>query len=535
MLIPQGMAYALLAGLPPVSGLYAATVPLFLYALFGSSRHLAVGPVAIVSLLTFTSVAAFAEPGTDEYLGLALLLALMSGAIQLALGLMRLGVVSNFISRPVISGFTSAAAIVIAVSQLHYLLGIELPRDAATFQTLAEAARSIGEVNATTLAIGVASIAALALLGRFSPRVPAALLVVAGATSVVYFFGLDRRGVSVTGEIPQGLPGLSLPPLNLELFGALLIAALVISLIGFAESLAIGKAIASRTGHEIDPNQELKGLGLANLSAAFFSGYPVAGSFSRTAIQYRAGGETQMASIITAMVIVVVLLFLTPLFYYVPNAALAAIVMVAVYGLINLREAPRLYRIKRADGLSLIVTFAGTLLIGIEEGLLLGALFAILAFLERSAHPAVSELGYIEKKDTFADIRGRFAEEATVYPEVLIVRFEASLYFANATFFKEWLQREVAKRPDLEWVVVSCRSINSIDTTAIEELESLVRDLRLQGIDVLFASIKVSVRDRLIEADWKEKFGGNIDYATAREALGEIGLLDKRASYDQNQ
>ena len=529
MLVPQGMAYALLAGLPPIYGLYASTVPAILYALFGTSRHMPVGPPALMALLTFTSVSALAEPGTSEYISLALLLAFMVGALQLAIGLLRMGFVTNFIPRPVLSGFIYASAIVIALSQVRYLLGIELSAEGSTVSTALELARKIGETDPLTFAIGVGSIVALVLLAKGAPRFPGPLSVAAGATLAVYLLGLDGRGVGIVGEVPQGLPTLSVPALDPGSLRALLPAAVVVAFVGFIESISVAKAVAARERYKIDSNQELKALGFANLGAAFFSGFPVAGSFSRTAVQYQSGAKTQLASIITALMILATLLFLTPLFYYLPNAALAAIIMVAVYRLLDFEEARRVFKIRRADGFALLLTFALTLLVGVEEGIIAGAAFALVMFIRRTAYPNISELGYVEEKDAFLALRSY--REAKTYPEALIIRFDASFYYANVPYLEEWLIKEVADRPDLKHIVIDGRSVNSIDVTAIEDLEDLISGYRNSGIDIMFTHLKLPIRERLKKAGWEDKFGG-INYPTTREAVRDISLLENRRPRD---
>ncbi len=525
MLVPQGMAYALLAGLPASYGLYASIVPTVVYALFGTSRHMPVGPPALMALLTFTSVSALAQPGTPEYVALALLLALMVGAIQLALGVLRLGFVTNFISRPVLSGFVLASAVVIALSQMEHLLGIPLSGERSTAGTALELGRRIEETDLLTLAIGLGSLVALVILGKALPRVPVPLIVVAAATLIVYLSGLEEKGVDVVGEVPGGLPGFSVPALELEAVRSLLSSAAVVAFVGFVESISVAKAVAAREKYKIDSNQELRALGLANVSAAFFSGFPVAGSFSRTAVQYQSGGRTQLASIATAVLIVVTLLFLTPLFYYLPNAALAAVILVAVYKLLDIEEARRAFRIRRVDGYALLLTFALTLLVGVEQGIILGAAFALLAFVRRTAYPHVTELGYVEEKDAFLSLEG--FPEARTYPEALIVRFDARLYFANVPHLEEWLIKELADRPDVRWVFIDCRGVNGIDVTAVEGLEDLVSGYKSRGIELVFTHMKLLIRERLQKAGWDEKFGHDghrYHYQTTREALRAVGL-----------
>ena len=525
MLVPQGMAYALLAGLPASYGLYASTVPAIVYALFGTSKHMPVGPPALMALLTFTSVSALAEPRTPQYISLALLLALMVGVLQLAIGFLRMGFITNFISHPVLRGFIYASAVVIALSQVEHLLGTPISGEHSTVEVVLEHARRIEETNPWTLAVGLGSLAALVVLGKALPRVPVSLVVVAVATLVVYLFGLDEKGVDVVGEVPGGLPDLSLPALDLEAARRLASSAAVVAFVGFIESISVAKAIAAREKYKIDSNQELRALGLANVSAAFFSGFPVAGSFSRTAVQYQSGGRTQLASIATALLVLLVLLFLTPLFYYLPSAALAAVILVAVYKLLDFEEARRVFRIRRIDGYAMLITFVLTLLVGVEQGIILGAAFALLAFLRRTAYPHIAELGYVEEKDAFLGLES--FPEAKIIPEALIVRFDARLYFANVPFLEEWLLKEVADRPDLKWIFIDCRGVNGIDVTAIEGLEDLISGYKSRGIEVIFTHMKLPVRERLEKAGWDAKFGGDghrYHYQTTREAVRAVGL-----------
>jgi SulP family sulfate permease len=526
MLVPQGMAYALLAGLPTIYGLYASTIPAIVYALFGTSRHMPVGPPALMALLTFTSVSAIAEPGSADYISLALLLALMIGVLQLAIGLLRMGFVANFIPHPVLSGFIYASAILIMLSQVTSLLGISVSTHGSTISAVIEIGRTIGETNPDTLSVSVGSIVALVFFAKVLPRLPGALIVVAGSTLVAYLLGLDERGVDVVGDVPRGLPGFSVPTLVLESFRALLPAALVVAFVGFVESISVAKAVAAREKYKIDSNQELRALGLANFSAAFFSGFPVAGSFSRTAVQYQSGGRTQLASIVTALLILATLLFLTPLFYYLPNAALGAVIVVAVYRLLDFKEARRIFKIRTVDGLTLLLTFAVTLLVGIEQGIVTGAAFALVMFVRRTAYPHIAELGYVEGKEAFLSLESY--PEGKTHPKALIIRFDASFYYANVPYLEEWLIKEVADRPKLKWIVIDCRGVNSIDVTAIEGLEDLVSEYRSSGIEIVFTHMKLAIRKRLKKAGWDEKFefADTRHYQTTREALKAIGLLE---------
>ncbi|MFD1608720.1 SulP family inorganic anion transporter [Oceanobacillus luteolus] len=520
MLIPQGMAYAMLAGLPPVIGLYASTIPLIIYALFGTSRQLAVGPVAMVSLLVLAGVSTITEPGTGEYISLVLLLMLMIGLIQFLMGILKLGFLVNFLSHAVISGFTSAAAIIIGLSQLKHLLGIKLESD-NVFLLLWESLSKISEINVIAFAIGIGSILLLIGIKKYVPRVPGPLVVVGLSILLVYLLQLHAFGVNIVGEVPKGLPTFSLPAFNMDSVIALMPIALTISFIGFMESIAMAKAIASKEKYKVVPNRELVGLGLANVAGSFFSAYPVTGGFSRSAVNYQAGARTPFASIITAVLILFTLLFFTGFFYYLPNAVLAAIIMVAVYSLIDVKEAKYLFKIRSVDGWTWVITFIATLTIGIEKGILIGLAFSLLVFIGRSAYPHVAELGYLPDKNVFRNMK-RFPE-AKVVPEVTIFRIDASLYFANMSFLDDKLCERIAEKPQTKWIILDFSGVNSIDAVAIHSLEEIMETCSKGGIQFLFAGIKGPVKDLLKKAEWNHKYGNQLQFLSLEHALKAIG------------
>ncbi|AST90057.1 MULTISPECIES: SulP family inorganic anion transporter [Sutcliffiella] len=527
MLIPQGMAYAMLAGLPPVIGLYASTIPLLIYALFGTSRQLAVGPVAMVSLLVLAGVSTIAEPGTDEYISLVLLLMLMIGIIQFLMGVLRLGFLVNFLSHAVISGFTSAAAIIIGLSQLKHLLGVKLEADKDVFKIIFESISRVSEINPITLTIGLVSILILIGLRKIVPKIPGPLVVVVLSISTIYFLQLQQAGVKIVGQVPKGLPSLSLPVFTLDAVMALLPIALAISFIGFMESIAMAKAIAAKEKYKVVPNKELVGLGLANIGGSFFAGYPVTGGFSRSAVNYQAGAKTPLATIITAILIILTLLFFTGFFYYLPNAVLAAIIMVAVYSLIDVKEAKHLFKIKSVDGWTWVITFIATLTIGIEQGILIGVVFSLLVFIVRSAYPHVAELGYLQEENVFRNIK-RYPE-AKVDPEVMIFRVDASLYFANMTFLEDKLCERVGEKPETKWIILDFSGVNSIDAVAIHSLEEIMESCRKGDIAFLFAGIKGPVMDLLKKANWDEKYGENLRHLSVEHALNAINKQKERS------
>jgi len=525
MLVPQAMAYAMLAGLPPVIGLYSSTVPLIIYALFGSSRQLAVGPVAMVSLLVFVGASKMSKPGTEEYIALIILLSLMVGVIQFAMGLFRMGFLVNFLSDAVINGFTSAAAIVIMLSQLKHLLGIKLMGGYSAFNVLLETGQRIGEINIITLAIGLASIAVLVIFRKKKPHFPAPILVVAGGALVVYLLHLHELGVEIIGSVPKGLPGFSVPTFSLNSMVVLLPTAMTIFFVAFMESISIGKLIAVKENYKIDSNQELKGLGLANMVGSFFSAYPVTGGFSRTAVNYQAGARTALASIITGVLIIMTLLFLTPLFFYLPKAVLAAIIIVAVFGLIDVKEATHYLKVKQIDGWTLVLSFVATLTLGIEQGILIGVAFSLLVFIWRSSHPHMAVLGYLVKENVFRNVK-RFPEVKT-YPEMLILRVDASLYFANMSFLEDRLRESILDKPEVRWIVIDMSGVNDIDAVAINTIDKIMENYKEMGITFAFAGMKGPVRDLVAKAGWKEKYGEHIYYLSLQDALQKIGLMGR--------
>jgi sulfate permease, SulP family len=525
MLIPQGMAYAMLAGLPPVIGLYASTFPLVIYALFGSSRQLAVGPVAIMSLLVFAGLSSLAEPGSEEYVKLVLLLAFMVGVMKLCLGFFRFGFFVNFFSHAVISGFSSAAAIVICLSQLHHLLGVKFQSTHSIFPLLVEVSQRIGETNWPTFAVGCASLVCLVFVRSQFPRFPAPLLVVVAGTLLTQALKLDQMGVKIVGEVPRGLPGFSLPSFSMESVKQLVPLSLTVLFVGFMESISVAKWIASKEKVKVDSNQELKALGLANVAASFFSGYPVTGGFSRTAVNYQSGARTGLASLVTVGVILLILLFFTPLFHFLPNAVLASIVMAAVVGLVDLREAKHLFGIKKIDGWMWVVTFGATLILGSEKGILLGVVFSLLVFIWRSAHPHTAELGYLEKEGVFRNVK-RYPEAIT-YPGALILRVDASLYFANMSYLEDLLRRNMSGRSDVQWVILDFSGVNDIDDVAIDVLDEMMAHYRNQGIHFLIANMKGPVRDLVAKAGWGDKYGQRMTYLSIQQALEDVGLTQK--------
>jgi sulfate permease, SulP family len=520
MLVPQGMAYAMLAGLSPVVGLYASVLPLISYALLGSSRQLAVGPVAMISLLVFASCSSLATPGSSEYVSIVLVLTLMVGVFQLAAGLIRLGFLINFFSHAVISGFTSAAAIIIALSQMKHILGISLGNEQFVFVLLADIIRNAGKTNIPTLTVGLVCLTGLYFFRQRYPRFPCAMLCVVIGTLAAYF-GLAEYGLKILGHVPRGLPPFTLPQFSRELAQTLLPGALAIVFVGFMESISVAKYIAAKSGYKVDPDRELMGLGAANLASAFFSGYPVTGGLSRTAVNHQAGARTQFAAVITAVTILLILVALTPLFYYLPNAVLGAIIVAAVSGLVDYKEAIHLFRLKKADGWMFLVTFISSLTIGLDQGLLIGMVFSLVLFIWKSAYPHTAELGYLENEGVFRNIK-RYPQ-VKIYPEILILRVDASLYFANMKFLEDRIAKDLAGRPQIKEIIMDLSGVNDIDAVSIDALEKLMEAYGHQGIRFSFASMKGPVRDLVIHAGWEDKFGDRIKHLSIQHALRSIG------------
>ncbi|MFT5358356.1 MAG: SulP family sulfate permease [Polyangiales bacterium] len=516
MLVPQGMAYAMLAGLPPVVGLYASVVPLVAYSLFGTSRQLAVGPVAMDSLLVAQALAPLAVLGSDQYIAYAVLLALLVGIIQLSMGILRLGFLMNFLSNPVVSGFTSAAALIIGFSQLKHILGVSLPRSKNVLHVIQSALESISDWNWPTIAIALASIVFLIAAKRWRPKAPRALLVVVGGSLVVWAGGLAEAGVATVGVVPSGPPALGLPIWNTEVAGTLLPMALTIALVAIMEAMSVARTFAQKEGYDIDANQELIALGVANVGGALSSAYPVTGGFSRTAVNAQAGAKTPLAGLVTAGIVLLTLLFFTPLFYHLPTAALAAIIMTAVFGLIDIKAIRRLWKVKRSDLVVLVATFAATLGIGIEQGILSGVAMSLAFFVFRTTRPHVAVLGELpESKGVFRNVlRYPNAEQVT---GVLLVRIDAQFYFGNTTFLKGTLERlEREATSPLHTVILDASGINQLDSSAASALEELVRSYAQRNIRLFIACAKGPVRDILERVGLSETLAGRLPQTLAQ-------------------
>ena len=530
MLIPQGMAYALIAGLPPIYGLYASLVPLVIYALFGTSRQLAVGPVAMVSLLVAAAVGPIAGGDTQLYIGLALLLSLMVGLLQFGLGLARFGFLVNFLSHPVLAGFTSAAALIIGLSQLKHLLGISIERSHYIHEILWTAVQKAGAVDPMTLALGLGSIALLVGLQWWKKSFPGALAAVVVTTLATWGFGLQEMGVAIVGSVPSGLPAPTMPPMDAGAVGNLVPSALAIGLVGFMESIAVAKVYAARHRYEVDANKELVGLGLANVAGAFFSAYPTTGGFSRTAVNDQAGAQTNLAAIFSAGIIALTLLFLTPLFYFLPKAVLAAIVMVAVFGLIEWEEVVHLWHVDRTDLALMGVTFTATLGLGIEQGILTGVIVSLIAVIYQTSQPHTAIMGRLPDTSTYRNLRRN--PEALTKSHVVVVRMDANLYFANASAFKDLVLEADVKSPALQTIVIDMYPVNRIDSTGVEALEEVIETCRRHGVTVLLAGVKGPVRDVLDDAGVSNDLGVDNFFLEVHAAVQRAEAIAEESADD---
>ena len=501
LLIPQGMAYALIAGLPPIYGLYASLTPQIVYAFLGTSRQLAVGPVAMDSLLVAAGLSALSIVEPSQYIQMTILLALLMGAIQLLLGLFRMGFIVSFLSKPVISGFTSAAAIIIGFSQLKHLLGIQLSQSNQLHIVIESILQSNVPVHFATLIIGVLSVVLILLIKNWNRKIPSALIAVVLGISWVYFNGLDKQGVAVVGLIPQGLPSFQTPVLEMDTIKQLLPTALTLALVAFMEAISVAKAIEeNHKEHIVDPNQELIALGSSNIVGSFFLSYPTTGGFSRTAVNDQAGAKTGMAALITALIVGLTLMFFTQWFYYLPKAVLASIIIVAVVNLIDFKFAVRLYKKRKDEFAILVLTFLATLFLGITKGIGMGIVISLLLLVYRASKPHHAFLGRIGKTNYFKNIN-RFPDEVVQRDDLIILRFDAQLFFGNIQYFKELVSKAIEENENtVKGFIINMRAVNYIDSTASEQLYELILSLQQKGIRVMVVGAIGPARDLLIKS-----------------------------------
>ena len=531
MLIPQGMAYAMIAGLPPVFGLYAALIPQVIYGILGTSRQLSVGPVAMDSLLVASGLGALSLSGIEEYVSMAIFLALFMGVIQFVLGMVRMGFLVNFLSKPVISGFTSAAALIIGLSQLKHLLGTQIERSNQIHILLLNALKTIDQTNLIALGLGIAAIVLIKVLKQLNKRIPGALIVTILGIIVTYFFRLDQLGLSIVQEVPSGLPSFGIPSVGQDRISELFPIAMTLALIAFMEAISVAKAIEEKHRlNEVRPNQELIALGLANVVGSLFQSYPTTGGFSRTAVNDQAGANSTLASFISAAIVGLTLLFLTPLFYYLPNTVLAAIIMVAVFGLIDIQYPLTLLKNRKDEFALLIFTFVITLTVGIKEGILFGVLLSLLLLVYRSSSPHFAILARVNQSPYYRNVK-RFANEVTIDPAILLFRFDGQLYFGNKEYFKTNLMAAIEGRgASLKHLILNVEPMNYIDSSAAFMLRQFFEDLKSKNITVSIAGPIGPIRDILKRSGIVSLLGEDAFFENTHSAYqvasGEHGAED---------
>ena len=533
MLIPQSLAYALLAGLPPEVGIYASIAPIILYAIFGTSRALAVGPVAVVSLMTAAAVGRIAETGSPEYIAAALTLAFLSGVFLVLLGVLRLGFLANFLSHPVIAGFITASGIIIATSQLKHILGIKASGH-NLYELVLSLAEHLGSTNLITLVIGTTSAAFLfwvrkglkPLLIRLGLKPRAADIIakagpvfaVAATTLLAWGLDLGSKGVALVGDVPQGLPPLTMPSFSPDLWASLIGSAVLISIIGFVESVSVAQTLAAKKRQRIEPDQELIGLGAANIGAAFTGGYPVTGGFARSVVNFDAGAETPAAGAYTAVGLAIASLTLTPLIAYLPVATLAATIIVAVLSLVDFSMLSKTWTYAKADFVAVLATILTTLALGVEIGVTAGVVISILIHLYKSSRPHVAEVGQVPGTEHYRNV---LRHKVITHDGILALRVDESLYFANARFLEDFIYDAVAKRPKLKHVILMCPAINAIDMSALESLEAINERLKLSGVTFHLSEVKGPVMDRLLKSHFLDELSGKV-YLSQHLAICEL-------------
>lgn len=533
MLIPQSLAYAMLAGLPPEVGLYASIAPLVLYMFLGTSRVLAVGPVAVVSLMIAAAIGEHAALGTHAYWQIAITLAFLSGAILLVMGLLRLGFLANFLSHSVVSAFITASALLITANQFKTILGIRAEGDnffVLTKNLLAQAS----SVHTLTFALGMATVGFLFLTRKFlkasliNRGLPSAIADIIGKACPVIAIGLttaltwslnwEAAGVKVVGFVPQTLPPLTAPLWDLELWSALFVPALLISVVGFVESVSVGQTLAARKRQRIEPNQELVALGACNLSASFTGGFPVTGGFARSVVNADSGARTPAAGLLTAIGIALTSLLLTPFLFYLPHATLAATIVVAVMSLVDLQIFRHTWHFARSDFYAATATLLGTLTLGVETGLVVGVSLSIALHLYRTSQPHIAEVGLVPGTEHFRNVT---RHKVITSPTVLCLRIDESLYFANTRNIEDRLNAEVARHPALQHVVLQCSAVNDVDASALESLETIEKRLVDAGIALHLSEVKGPVMDRLAKSNFLKNLSGQV-FLTNYRALQHL-------------
>ncbi len=536
MLIPQSMAYALLAGLPPQVGLYSSILPLIVYAILGTGKAVSVAPVAIDSLLVATAVSVIAVQGSNQYILLASLLALMVGVVHLLVSVVKLGRLVNFISTSVILGFTNAAALVIGFSQLKHILGFEIPRSKFLHETIFYAVTHIESTNLVVLSIGAISVLTLTLfknqLAKFLDHTDLSqtlqititrslpLLIIIGGILVVWKFNLESTSsVAIVGNIPAGLPQFSLPSIDLGHVQALLPAAMTIAFVAFLENISVAKSLAAKRREKVDANQELVAIGTANIASAFSGGYTVTGGFSRSAVNFSAGAQSGLASIITAGLLLVTTVFLTPLFYYLPKAVLGSLIIVAVFRLIDVKSFLQTWRYDTRDGMIFLVTFFAVLLAGIQNGILIGAGASIALFVWRTSQPHIAEVGRMGDSEHFRNVKRHNVQTC---PHVLAMRIDESLYFGNIAFLENEINSRIAEDKEIDHLLLLGNGINFIDANALKALTRLRENLEEAGVSLWLAEIKGPVMDKLKSSGFLQDLGSDRVFLSSHQAMEKL-------------
>jgi SulP family sulfate permease len=536
VLIPQGIAYALIAGLPPIYGLYCALVPQAMYAIFGSSRQVAVGPVAMDSLIVATGVSTLALAGSESYISIAILLALMVGAIQFIMGVFSLGFIVNFLSKPVITGFTSAVALIIGLNQFRNLFGVDIVQSDQIQIILEDIWLQVNNFNPYTTSIGLISAFLIIFFRKINKKIPNALIVVILGILIMKYFGNSFTEVAIVKDIPSGLPKFGFPEFDIPLLRELLPIAVTLVMVGYLEIISIGKSLeAKQDVYRIRPNQELIALGISNMVGSLFKAYPSTSSFSRSAINQESGAKTGMAALISVVMVVITLLFLTPLFYHLPQTVLAAIIIVAVFGLINFKEAIFLWKANQLDFCLMFATFLATLLLGIEQGIIIGVSLSLIILIFRTSRPYVAELGKVPDANFYRN-KERFSE-VIIDEDILVFRFDAQLFYANSNYFRDKLDEMIVKKGSaLKLIVLDAESINRVDSTGVEMLKERIRFCQKKGIFFYFAGVKGPVRDDLFRSGILEIIDLSHFFMRANQAVkfyktGDRAYQEKYAKY----
>ena len=525
MLIPQGIAYAMIAGLPAIYGLYTAMIPQIVYAILGTSRQLAVGPAAMDSLIVLSGVSVLATIGSEHFVILAILLAFIIGVFQVLFGIFRLGFLVNFLSKPVINGFTSGAAIVIALNQIGNLIGIDVSRNNLVHLLANDIFSQINNLHWMSFLMGIFAIIIILVLKFYFKKIPASLVVVTFGILIVYLFKLDGLGIAVLGEIPKGLPKFTIPAFDKNLIQELSGLALTLALLGFMEAISIAKSIEIKhNNYKVEPNKELIALGFGNIIGSFFQTYPATAGFARTAVNDQSGARTQLSSLIAAFIIALCLLFLTPVFYYLPKTILAAIIIVAAYGLLDFSMPKKLLSYNLRDLIILNGTLLVTVFVGIKEGILFGVVLSLAMLIYRSTKPHMAILGKVPETSFYRNIN-RFTD-LIINDEILIVRFDAQLHFANTTFFKDKMQEFAElKGETLKLIIIDGESLNSLDSSAIYALDEIHDYFTSLEVIVVFSGLKGPVRDALVQSGLMKKIRYDHCFMSIQEA---VDSYDKR-------